>query len=55
MKTNAKRTPVTDDIVEALLQGAIDTHIHASPDLVPRKMSDINSSYYNYTMWRRDL
>jgi hypothetical protein len=30
-----------DDVVEALLQGSVDTHIHGGPDIIPRKMSDM--------------
>lgn len=30
----------SNDVVDMLLQGAFDTHIHGSPDIVPRKMSD---------------
>lgn len=31
----------TRDIVGDLLRGAIEMHVHGSPDIVPRKMSDI--------------
>ncbi|HUL00425.1 MAG TPA: DUF6282 family protein [Nitrospirota bacterium] len=33
--------PASDDVVEALLKGAIDTHIHTGPDVNPRTLSDI--------------
>ena len=31
----------TEDIVEDLIRGAIEMHVHGSPDIVPRKASDI--------------
>lgn len=31
----------SDDIVNELLRGAIDMHVHGSPDIIPRKMSDL--------------
>jgi hypothetical protein len=37
---DAKKASVSGDVVDVLLQGAIDTHIHGGPDIVPRKMSD---------------
>lgn len=32
---------VTDDIIETIIEGAIDMHVHGSPDVTPRKLSDI--------------
>jgi len=36
-----KGGPASDDVVNALLRGAIDTHIHTGPDVNPRPLSDI--------------
>jgi hypothetical protein len=33
-----------DDGVEALLMGAVDTHVHTAPDLVPRKLDDFEAA-----------
>ena len=33
--------PASDDVVDELLRGAIDTHIHTGPDVNPRTLSDI--------------
>ena len=30
--------PASDDIVNSLLQGAIDTHIHGGPDVIQRTL-----------------
>lgn len=34
-------TPDAPDRIGALLQGAIDTHVHAAPDVVPRRLDDL--------------
>jgi Family of unknown function (DUF6282)/TAT (twin-arginine translocation) pathway signal sequence len=34
--------PASDDVVNELLRGAIDTHIHGGPDVIQRKLSDID-------------
>ena len=34
---------VTDD-VRALMQGAVDTHVHSAPDLVERKLDKVSTA-----------
>lgn len=40
-KYDSKVLPYSDDVVEELLHGAIEMHVHGSPDILPRKMSDL--------------
>jgi anaerobic selenocysteine-containing dehydrogenase len=35
----AEKASASDDVVEKLLRGAIDLHMHAGPDVVPRKQT----------------
>src|ERR1700694_3890575 len=35
---------VANSIVAALLVGAVDTHVHSAPDLVPRKLNDLDAA-----------
>ena len=40
-KANSKPENFSNDIVDSLLQGAIEMHVHGAPDVVPRKMTDL--------------
>ena len=31
--------------VDALLEGAFDTHVHSAPDVLPRKFNDLPANY----------
>lgn len=41
VRANSKPGNASSDLVDALLQGAIEMHVHGGPDVVSRKMSDL--------------